>query len=248
MTLVENGRPRKGRVFLVGAGPGDPELLTLRALGILKTADAVLHDDLVSEEILDLVHTRRVENVGKRCGTKHMSQAAINERMIQLARDGFVVARLKNGDPLVFGRAGEEMDALGEAGIDFEVVPGITAALSAAASARIALTDRRVASELMFISAHHAKKESQLPRAVWGNVQTTLAIHMPGSDYRTLVQDLRDSGRSLNTPCLIVSNATRTAERMLVTTLENLPQAHKFCSPTIVVVGHVAAGAAKLAK
>src|SRR5271156_1218671 len=130
-----------GKVYLVGAGPGDPELLTRKAWRVLQSADVVLHDDLVSEEILHtLPASAQVVNVGKRCGAKGISHVEINALMVNLARDGKIVARIKNGDPLLFGRAGEEMEALRQAGIEFEVIPGVTAALGAAASARISLT------------------------------------------------------------------------------------------------------------
>ena len=119
-----------GKVYLVGAGPGDPELLTRKAWRVLQSADAVLHDDLVPEEILAILPaSARILNVGKRCGAKGISQPEINDRMISLAHEGKIVARLKSGDPLLFGRAGEEMEALRAAGIDFEVIPGVTSAL-----------------------------------------------------------------------------------------------------------------------
>ncbi len=146
-----------GKVYLVGAGPGDPELLTRKAWRVLQTADVVLHDDLVSEEILRVLPlAAQVVNVGKRCGAKGISQIEINALMVSLARQGKLVARLKNGDPLLFGRAGEEMDALRQAEIEFEVVPGVTSALGAAASARISLTDRRHSSRVVFVTAHRA--------------------------------------------------------------------------------------------
>src|SRR5260221_6947436 len=144
-----------GKIYLVGAGPGDPELLTRKAWRVLQCAHVVLHDDLVSEEILRTIPpSARVVNVGKRCGAKGISQPEINERMVSLAREGKIVARLKNGDPLLFGRAGEEMEALRRAGIEFEVIPGVTAVLGAAASAEISLTDRRHASRVVFVTAH----------------------------------------------------------------------------------------------
>src|SRR6202022_811927 len=130
-----------GKVYLVGAGPGDPELLTRKAWRVLQSADVVLHDDLVSEEILRVLpRSALLVNVGKRCGAKGISQLEINEQMVSLARDGKIVARLKNGDPLLFGRAGEEMEALRQAGIEFEVIPGGPAALGAAASAQFCFT------------------------------------------------------------------------------------------------------------
>ena len=138
-----------GKVYLVGAGPGDPELLTRKAWRVLQSVAVVLHDDLVSEEILRaLPPTTQVVNVGKRCGTQGISQSEINALMVSLARKGKAIARLKSGDPLLFGRAGEEMEALRRESIEFEVIPGVTAALGAAASARISLTDRRHASRV----------------------------------------------------------------------------------------------------
>ena len=144
-----------GKVYLVGAGPGDPELLTRKAWRVLQSAQVVLHDDLVSQEILRVLPlSAQVVNVGKRCGAKGISQAEINALMVKLAREGKIVARLKSGDPLLFGRAGEEMEALRAAGIEFDVIPGVTAALGAAAAAQISLTDRRHASRVVFVTAH----------------------------------------------------------------------------------------------
>src|SRR5215469_1831527 len=141
------------KVYLVGAGPGDPELLTRKAWRVLQSAGVVLHDDLVSQEILCMLPpTIQVVNVGKRCGAKSISQDEINALMVQLARQGKTVARLKSGDPSLFGRAGEEMEALTRAGIEFEVIPGVTAALGAAASTQISLTDRRRASRVVFVT------------------------------------------------------------------------------------------------
>src|SRR5438128_2095518 len=146
-----------GKVYLVGAGPGDPELLTLKALKILKRADIVLHDELVGAGILAFIpSTARIQNVGKRCGGKSTSQREINSLLIQYALLGLQVVRLKGGDPFIFGRGGEEMQALREAGIEVEVVPGITAALSAAAAIQIPLTYREISSSLVFLTGHHA--------------------------------------------------------------------------------------------
>ena len=138
-----------GKVYLVGAGPGDPELLTLKAFKLLKLADFVLHDDLIPTEILELVpSSTKLLNVGKRFGNKRISQEEINGLMTQNALLGLQVVRLKSGDPLIFGRAGEEIEALREAGIEVEIVPGITAALGAAASTQIPLTHRKAASAI----------------------------------------------------------------------------------------------------
>ena len=151
------GKSMKGKVYLVGAGPGDPELLTVKALRVLQTADAVLHDDLVAPEILKLIPpTAQVHNVGKRCGKKKILQEEINYLMVALAETGLRVVRLKSGDPLIFGRAGEEIESLRRANIPFEIVPGVTSALGAAAAAQIPLTHRRASSALVFLTAHQA--------------------------------------------------------------------------------------------
>ncbi len=182
-----------GKVYLVGAGPGDPELLTRKAWRILQSAGVVLHDDLVSQELLCVLPpTAQVVNVGKRCGAKGISQAEINGLMVQLAREGKIVARLKSGDPLLFGRAGEEMEALRQAGIEFEVIPGVTSALGAAASAQISLTDRRHASRVVFVTAHReggTGLRSERPVAA----DTTYVIYMPGNRYAELARGIAGS-------------------------------------------------------
>jgi uroporphyrin-III C-methyltransferase len=139
-----------GKVYLVGAGPGDPDLLTLKAFKLLKSADVVLHDDLIGPEILAFIPSSTdVHNVGKRFGRKSVCQSEIHTLMIQNALLGLQVVRMKSGDPLIFGRAGEEIDALRKAGIEFEIVPGVTAAFGAAASAQIPLTHRQVSSAVV---------------------------------------------------------------------------------------------------
>src|SRR5580700_11703776 len=148
-----------GKVYLVGAGPGDPELLTLKALRLLRSAEAVLHDDLVAPEILNLIPpTAQVHNVGKRCGKKKILQGEINFLMVALAESGVRVVRLKGGDPLIFGRAGEEIETLRRNNIPFEIVPGVTSALGAAAVAQIPLTYRRASDALVLITAHRASE------------------------------------------------------------------------------------------
>ena len=157
-----------GKVFLVGAGPGDPELLTLKALKVLRNADVVLHDDLVSAEILKLVPaTAKIQNIGKRCGRKGITQQEINALLVNYALLDLQVVRLKGGDPLVFGRAGEEMEALRSARIEFEIVPGITAAFGAAAAAQIPLTHRDASSALVLITNHQANHPSTHNKSDW---------------------------------------------------------------------------------
>lgn len=201
-----------GRVYLVGAGPGDPELLTRKACRLLAEADVVLHDDLVPESILSLARKQAlVMSVGKRCGRKKVTQAQIHELMISSARNGLTVVRLKSGDPMIFGRAGEEMDALRAAQITFEVVPGVTAASSAAALIEASLTDRRIASKLIVLSGHPAAGEPS-SRQLFSAVppeDTTIAIYMPGNDLTDLIAALLRSGLSETMPCVAVSDASR---------------------------------------
>src|SRR6202162_4213609 len=150
-----------GKVYLVGAGPGDPELLTLKAMRLLRTADVVLHDDLVTPEILKLVSpAAEVQNVGKRCGSKTIRQEEINFLMVARAASGLQVVRLKSGDPLIFGRAGEEIEALRQANIEYEIVPGVTSALGAAAAAGIPLTHRQASSTLVLTTGSRASDNS----------------------------------------------------------------------------------------
>ncbi len=230
----------EGKVYLVGAGPGDPDLLSLKALAILQTADVVLHDDLVTPGILSLIRTTRVKSVGKRCGMKRVTQEEIHSELISLARQGLTVARLKGGDPLAFGRAGEEIAALQMAEIDFQIIPGITAASGAAASAKIPLTDRRVAPHLMFISGRHCSEDTHInTRAISPDI--TVIVHMPGPTYAAISNDLRSAGLVGSTPCVIVSCATRKDEKICRTTLAELPNVPHLAPPTVLIVGNVAA-------
>ena len=230
----------KGKVFLVGAGPGDPELLTIKALRLLREAEVVLYDDLVSPEVLSLIPARaQLHNVGKRSGAKKIQQEEINFLMIALAEIGKHVVRLKSGDPLVFGRAGEEMDALRRAGIAYEVVPGITSALGAAASAQIPLTHRRESSALVLLAGHQAEGSDS---AEWNKLAasgSTLVIYMPGRSYDDLAARLKGAGLSADTPCRVISHATTPREKTYRTTIGELPDAPQLPAPTLVVVGEV---------
>ena len=230
------------KVYLVGAGPGDPELLTLKALRILRQADAVLHDDLVSPQILSHVSKKaRIYDVGKRCGQKSTRQEAIHFLMIELARQGLEVVRLKGGDPLVFGRAGEEIQALREAGIEFEVVPGVTSVLAAAAAAEISLTMRVTASSLLIMTGHFADANDRpLPdlRSLLAS-GTTIALYMPGPDARITASKLAAAGLSLQTPVALVSRASTPAQQMTLTTLQELPQITMQAKPSILIIGDV---------
>ncbi|HEY4903766.1 MAG TPA: uroporphyrinogen-III C-methyltransferase [Candidatus Sulfotelmatobacter sp.] len=230
----------KGTVYLVGAGPGDPELLTVKATRLLQNAEAVLYDDLVAPEVLRLVPpTARMHNVGKRCGTKKIRQEEINFLMVALAAAGLRVIRLKSGDPLMFGRAGEEIEALRQADVPYEIVPGVTSALAAAAVAAIPLTHRRISSAVIFLTAHQAS-ESEI--ADWGKFAgsgSTLVIYMPGREYATLSRRLRSAGLNEETPCAILSRVGTARQEMHRTTVSDLANAPQVESPSLLIVGGV---------
>jgi uroporphyrin-III C-methyltransferase len=227
------------KIYLVGAGPGDPELLTRKAWRVLQSADVVLHDDLVSEGILRAIPpSAQIVNVGKRCGAKGISQAEINDLMISLATENKIVVRLKSGDPLLFGRAGEEMQALRAAGIEFEIIPGVTSALGAAASAKISLTDRRHASRVVFVTAHR-EGGSGLVHEHDVAADTTYVIYMPGSRYAALALELQAAGIGAETPCLVISRATTKGEKLFRTTVGKLSDCPAVESPSLLIVGLV---------
>ena len=230
----------EGRVAIVGAGPGAADLLTVRAAQALARAQVVLHDDLVPAEILALCQESALRiNVGKRCGRRGSSQEEINALMIEHARAGKRVVRLKSGDPAVFGRLGEEMDALRKAGIRFQVVPGITAAAAAAAAAEITLTDRRIASSLIVLSGHNAKDEIR-QRSSLDLERTTFAVYMPGPDYARTARELMDLGIEAATPCALVSHAGRNTQQVRFLFLEGLAALQAVVPPAILIVGEVA--------
>lgn len=230
----------KGKVYLVGAGPGDPELLTVKALRLLRTAEAVLHDDLVGPEILQLVPpTAQVQNVGKRCGRKKISQEEINFLMIALADSEVNVVRLKSGDPLVFGRAGEEIEALRKAEVGYEIVPGVTSALGAAAMAEIPLTHRRASSALVFITAHHASEKEAADWSKLAASGATLVLYMPGQNYSEISAKLKNAGLDGETPCAIISRATTKQQQTHRATISDLHRAPHLPAPTLLVVGEV---------
>src|SRR5258708_9886945 len=227
----------KGKVYLVGAGPGDPELLTLKALRLLRTADAVLHDDLVAPEILNLIpSTAQVHNVGKRCGKKKILQEEINFLMVALADSGLRVVRLKSGDPLIFGRAGEEIESLRRANIPFEIVPGVTSAMGAAAAAQIPLTHRRASAALVFITAHRASEKNPSDWSKFLASGATLVIYMPGQNYSDIAMRLTSAGLAGETPCAVISRATTRYQRTYRTTVQDLHRTPQVASPTLLIV------------
>ncbi len=222
-----------GKIWLVGAGPGDPELLTVRAIRLLATADVVLHDDLVPPAVLNLARRQGlVINVGKRCGRKSITQEQIHSMLIDLARRGLSVVRLQSGDPLLFGRAGEEIHALTAAGIEFEIVPGITAAFAAAAALRTSLTDRRTASSVVLSTGHQAPDAQQA-------LPPTRVVYMPGRDLAPIAARLRAEGAPPSLPCVVVSRAGQPEQQIQRTTLASLPALLPGPSPAILLAGEV---------
>src|SRR5258708_33670068 len=221
-----NTRATKGKVYLVGAGPGDPELLTLKAARILRSAEVVLHDDLVGPGVLELIpKTAQLHNVGKRCGRKSWKQSEINALLVKLASFGSDVVRLKGGDPLIFGRAGEEIEALREAGIAIEIVPGVSSALAAAAAAQIPVTHRDWASSIVFLAGHHAQGQSSDGVIEHLSPRTTYAVYMPGYGYSVMRARLHGARLSTETPCAIVSHDAATGPRLFRSTLVELTAA-----------------------
>jgi uroporphyrin-III C-methyltransferase len=236
-----NSAAQAGHVYLAGAGPGDPDLLTLRVLRLLESADLILPDDLVSDDVLALAHAgAEIIPVGKRCGQPRITQAGIHVLMIEGARAGKSVLRLKSGDPLVFGRAGEEMAALRAETIPFEVVPGISAAFAVAAGLQTPLTDRTAASKLILATAHHAAGKLELTPKWTGAFpdDATLVIYMPGRAFRVLADDLIASGIAPETPCVAVSKATTPEELVHSSTLGQLDDAAVGPAPVLLLIGH----------
>jgi uroporphyrin-III C-methyltransferase len=238
-----------GKVHLVGAGPGDPELLTVKAYALMRAAEVILHDDLVTPEILALAGPHAmVVNVGKRCGAKNITQSEINHLMIASARRGLSVIRLKSGDPGIFGRLAEERDALDAAGIPFEVVPGITAGIAAAATLGASLTDRRTTSRIVVISSHRAQENQHDEKTDWRGLatnNTTLVVYMPGHNFTALEHELLDAGLAPDTPAVIVSRASTPGQREFRTTLAQLDQAPPMDAPSILLIGRTLDHAAR---
>jgi uroporphyrin-III C-methyltransferase len=234
-----------GTVYLVGAGPGDPELLTVRALRLLETADVVFHDDLVPEEVLALVHRHAlITSVGKRCGRPRITQAEIHALMIESARAGQSVVRLKSGDPLVFGRAGEEIAALRTAGIPLEVVPGVTAAFAAGAALALPLTDRRSASKLIFCTGHHASDKADAT-PIWSGPlpeDATLVVYMPGRDMARIAQELQSAGIGEDVACCAISHAATPRQSYAAAPLGELPELECGPAPLLLLIGRAMQG------
>jgi uroporphyrin-III C-methyltransferase len=237
-----------GRVILVGAGPGDPELLTIKALKALQAADVVVHDGLVSDEILDLAPdaARRI-NVAKRKSRHTLPQDDINQLLVALALEGLTVVRLKGGDPFLFGRGGEELAACREAGVDCTVVPGVTAALAASAGSGAPLTHRGAAQAVTFVTGHAAPQNGEVgePDLDWtalARPNQTVVVYMGVSTAGLIAERLTAAGRAGSTPALVVENASRADERRILTTLAGLAVAAEgLKGPALLMVGEAMA-------
>jgi uroporphyrin-III C-methyltransferase len=250
--VVLGGRPAKtraGEVWLVGAGPGDPELLTLKALRALEGADVVVHDGLVSEAILALApaNARRL-SVAKRRSRHSYAQDEINRMLVAFAKDGLRVVRLKGGDPFIFGRGGEELEACRAAGVDCHIVPGVTAALAAGASAGAPLTHRGSAQAVTFVTGHAAAGgEPDLDWTSLARPNQTVVIYMGVSNAAAIAARLMAAGRAGSTPALVVEDASLPTERRIVTTLAGLADAASAVSgPALLIVGEAMALAQSL--
>ncbi len=244
---IEPQRPQ-GRVLLVGAGPGDPELLTLKAVRALKAADVIFYDALVGEGVFE--HARREAElipVGKRAGAHSVSQDQINRLLVAYANEGKTVVRLKGGDPFIFGRGGEELEALRAAGIATEVVPGITAAVAAAASLQVPLTHREHGRSLTFVSGHAANSDAPdfdgLDLAALARGKATLALYMGVRTAGQVAHELLAAGWSPATPVIAVEHASRADERRVSSHLAELagtPEALGLNSPAVLIFGEIA--------
>lgn len=236
--------PNMVRVFLAGAGPGDPDLLTLKTAKLLAMADVVLHDSLVGAGILALINpAAEIIDVGKRCGQMATAQAEICRLLVSYARTGRNIVRLKGGDPVIFGRLTEEMEALQQAEINFEVVPGVTAASAAAAAAGRSLTQRLAARSVHFITGHGA--DHGMPVHNWqalAQAGGTLAIYMGRKHMSGMVEKLLEAGLPSDMPALIVESASLPDQRLARVTLKSLPACvatKEMSGPVLVLLGLV---------
>jgi uroporphyrin-III C-methyltransferase/precorrin-2 dehydrogenase/sirohydrochlorin ferrochelatase len=236
-------RPPRGEVYLVGAGPGEPDLLTLRALALIKRADVALYDNLISPEILELLPAAAERiYVGKRRADHAMRQEAINALLVEHALAGKRVIRLKGGDPFIFGRGGEEIDTLSAHGIRFEVVPGITAALGAAAYAGIPLTHRDHAQACVFVTGNLQDGSVDLDWEALARPRQTIVVYMGLLSLPVICRELVAHGLSADTGAAVVQQGTTSTQRVVAGTLRTLPARvarAKLHAPTLIIVGNV---------
>jgi uroporphyrin-III C-methyltransferase len=245
-------REMKGKVYIVGAGPGDAGLLTLKALELIKSADIVLYDRLVSEQILGMIPNNvKKEYVGRNVGDDYTHQNETNELMLKHATEGKKIVRLKGGDPFVFGRGGEEAEFLQENGIDFEIVPGITSAIASPAYAGIPLTHRSLSSSVVIVTGHEdAQKEENVVR--WRELAKavdTIVILMGVGSLQKIVNELIAGGASKDTEVAIIESGTTEKQKLLLGKLDNIVGKVKQSNikpPAVIVIGKVAVLAEKL--
>jgi uroporphyrin-III C-methyltransferase len=242
--LEADGVREKATVYLVGAGPGDPDLLTVKALKALKEADVIVYDRLVSSDILDLVGpgVTRIF-VGKAASNHHMPQEEINELLVKLAQSNHTVVRLKGGDPFIFGRGSEEAEELARHNVPFVVVPGVTAASGISAALGVPLTHRGLSTGVRFVTGHaRAGEELELNWKSLADEQTTLVFYMGLSSLPEISENLMAQGLSPDTPAAAISKGTTDGQRQCVSTLSELPLVVKdlnLPSPVLLVVGKV---------
>ncbi len=244
---MKNTHRSRGKVWLVGAGPGDPELLTLKALRALARADVVAYDELISEEILAMAppSAERIP-VGRRANGCRYHEEKIHPVVIERALAGETVVRLKGGDPMIFGRGGEEAEELAAAGVPFEVVPGISAALGAAASTGIPLTHRDVAASVTFATAHAANGDGDPKLAVTVPLAGTVVLYMGLGRLAQTAGALVNAGRAPETPVAVIAHATRPTQRTVLGTLATIADdvaRANLPAPALIVVGEVVARA-----
>lgn len=237
-----------GEVALIGAGPGDPELLTLKALSFLQQADVVLYDYLVSDEIMSLVSSDTIlVCVGKRAGHHSVPQHKTNQLLVDFAKQGHKVVRIKGGDPFIFGRGGEELEVLFDAGIKFQVIPGITAAAGATAYAGIPLTHRDYAQSALFVTGHLKAENDDMDWSTLARGNQTLVIYMGLMKSSYIQEQLIEHGRQATTPIAIIERGTQRTQQVFKGQLSDLSQlAAKAQAPSLIVVGEVVALSDKL--
>jgi len=239
-----------GEVYLVGSGPGDPDLLTFRAIRLMQQADVVLHDRLVPDEILDLVR-RDADRifVGKQRGDHAMPQEEISRTLVRLAKQGKRVLRLKGGDPFTFGRGGEEIEMLAQEGVSFQVVPGVTAATGCAAYAGIPLTHRDHAQACVFVTGHTKDDKLDLNWTMLSQPNQTVVVYMGLNSVGEFMQSMADHGVPTTTPAAAIDNGTRVTQRVITGTVASLANdidAAELPGPALIIVGHVVSLADKL--
>ncbi len=242
---MEGVTSKEGRVYIVGAGPGDPDLLTVKAVKVLRMADVVIYDRLIPEKILQMIPERAERiYVGKKTGEPHPTQDEINDLMIEKAREGRTVVRLKGGDPFLFGRGAEEAQALKKAGIKYEVVPGVTSALAAPAYAGIPLTHRRYSSSVVIVTGHEDPKKIRKHvdwERIAGSVDTIVVL-MGVKKMKSIVESLIKGGCKSDMPVAIIENGTTRMQRVTVGTLSSIvedAEKMKVEAPAVIVIGDV---------